>query len=87
MFSSEWKHPNTRGELRRVYVMYVCLNFRGILLIDLSKDARDPKLKLRFHGTRRACQMGTDSVEPCDNVSCCLCSILKNGFSLARASK
>lgn len=88
-----------QGALKRIYVMYVYLGSdtlivrrmtflcKRTLLTDISKDAKDPKLELRFHGTRRACQMGSGSIEPCDNENCYLCCILKNGFSLAHASK
>ncbi|KAJ5631675.1 uncharacterized protein N7484_011775 [Penicillium longicatenatum] len=70
MFNSEWKHPNTRAELVSICVI---------------KNTKDPKLELRFHGTQRACSIGSSSLEPCDNDECYLCSILENGFSLEYA--
>ncbi|KAJ5094439.1 hypothetical protein N7456_010300 [Penicillium angulare] len=70
MFDSEWKHSGTTAKLKRIYVI---------------KNRKDPKFQLGFHGTRRACTIGSDSTDPCDNPECCLCSILKDGFSLERA--
>ncbi|KAJ5634361.1 hypothetical protein N7528_002203 [Penicillium herquei] len=70
MFYSEWRHPNTKAELLSIYVI---------------RDAKDPELELRFHGTQRACKIGSGSLEPCDKVECNLCGILKNGFSVAHS--
>ncbi|KAJ5810482.1 uncharacterized protein N7503_002700 [Penicillium pulvis] len=70
-FNSKWKHSKTTGELVSIYVI---------------KNAKDPKLELRFHGTQRACKIGSGSLEPCDKEECYLCSILKNGFSLEHAN-
>ncbi|KAJ5717659.1 hypothetical protein N7488_003305 [Penicillium malachiteum] len=72
MFYSEWRHPNTKAKLLSIYVI---------------RDAKDPELELRFHGTQRACKIGSGSLEPCDKVECKLCSILKNGFSVAHSKK
>ncbi|KAL2793181.1 hypothetical protein BJX66DRAFT_326235 [Aspergillus keveii] len=71
MFSREWKHPNTKGKLASIYVI---------------KNAKDPKLKLRFHGTQRACRIGAGSLDPCDNDECYVCGILKKGFTLDHAN-
>ncbi|KAL3456437.1 hypothetical protein BJX64DRAFT_41348 [Aspergillus heterothallicus] len=71
MFKREWRHPNTKGKLVSIYVI---------------KNAKDPKLKLRFHGTQRACRIGAGSLDPCDDDECYLCSILKKGFTLDHAN-
>ncbi|KAJ5517778.1 hypothetical protein PEX1_051700 [Penicillium expansum] len=71
MFKSEWKHPKTKGKLVSIYVV---------------KNAKNPRLKLRFHGTQRACMIGNGSLQPCDNIECYLCSILKKGFSTNHAN-
>ncbi|KAL2851168.1 hypothetical protein BJY01DRAFT_245105 [Aspergillus pseudoustus] len=71
MFKNEWRHPNTKGKLVSIYVV---------------KNAKDPKLKLRFHGTQRACRIGAGSLDPCDNDECYICSILKKGFSTTHAN-
>ncbi|KAJ5266812.1 hypothetical protein N7478_009620 [Penicillium angulare] len=70
LFTSQWKHPGTTAKLKRIYVI---------------KNRKDPKLQLRFHGTRRACTIGSGSLDPCDKPECNLCNILKEGFLLERA--
>ncbi|KAJ6028424.1 hypothetical protein N7540_004000 [Penicillium herquei] len=69
MFDSGWKHPNTKAELFSIYVI----------------DTKDPDLELRFHGTQRACKIGSGSRKLCDKIECNVCSILKNGFSVAHS--
>ncbi|OQE38358.1 hypothetical protein PENCOP_c008G06901 [Penicillium coprophilum] len=71
MFHRQWKHPNTKAKLVSIYVI---------------KNAKEPGLKLRFHGTQRACKIGSGSLEACNNAECYLCSILKKGFSIDNAS-
>ncbi|OJJ46850.1 hypothetical protein ASPZODRAFT_15543 [Penicilliopsis zonata CBS 506.65] len=71
MFHCEWRHPNKKAKLVSIYVI---------------KNAKDSRLKLRFHGTQRACKIGSGSLQPCDKSECYLCGILNNGFSLSQAN-
>jgi hypothetical protein len=80
-FDNEWRHPGKTGSFKSIYLdnRYTTDVTNGISL----------KKRLLYHGTQRACSIG-DPKSPlvvCHSNECCLCSILREGFKLARAGE
>ncbi|KAF9891386.1 hypothetical protein FE257_004242 [Aspergillus nanangensis] len=72
MFTREWRHPNQKAKL---------------LSVSIIKNAKEPRFtQIRFHGTQRACTIGNNPLQTCDESECYLCQVLKNGFSIQHSN-
>ena len=74
---ARYSHRLTQLALIRSFMELPCDDYTG---------TRAPETMV-FHGTGQQCTLGlNNNMNPCSNLHCSVCSIIKNGFSVCKAS-
>lgn len=82
LFDNGWRHPTRTASIQCIYVH--TQRAQELVAYLNSGEAR-----VLFHGTQRACHVGdlNYALRVCNDIERHLCSILRDGFKLDRASK
>ncbi|PCH44628.1 ADP-ribosylation [Wolfiporia cocos MD-104 SS10] len=91
-FTDSWKHPTAKPTVLRVWKIFSDQDHnddfaRYRLSVERRTGLKNGHSLRRWHGTKRACQIGDDrspqNVKVCSQQTCSVCSIIRTSFNSA----
>ncbi|VUC25126.1 unnamed protein product [Clonostachys rosea] len=88
-FNEGWAHSGKTGQVQAIYMAKgaeLRTSYRGQRFGKYLK-ANGNEFKTLFHGTRRSCKNGDggNTLQPCQDSDCYMCSVLNHSFQLKHA--